>query len=102
MLLFHEIAERFQFWLCTDQWNLAKGLPEDIFRNIFVYSYTGASGSVVAKELCYKPEGRGFETQWGQLISSIYLILPAALGPAVYSASNRNECQEQKNNIFGE
>jgi hypothetical protein len=33
---------------------------------------------------------------------SIYLILPAALGPGVYSASNRNEYQKQKNNVFGE
>jgi hypothetical protein len=31
---------------------------------------------------------------------SMYLILPAALGPEVYSASNRNE--KQKNNISGE
>jgi hypothetical protein len=29
----------------------------------------------------------------------IYLILPAALGPGVYSASNRNEYQKQENNI---
>jgi hypothetical protein len=29
---------------------------------------------------------------------SIFLILPAALGPVVYSASNRNEYQKQKNN----
>jgi hypothetical protein len=28
---------------------------------------------------------------------SIYLILPAAQGPGVYSASNRNEYQKQKN-----
>jgi hypothetical protein len=33
---------------------------------------------------------------------SIYLILPAALGPEVYSASNRNEYQKQENNISGE
>jgi hypothetical protein len=33
---------------------------------------------------------------------SIYLILPAALGPGVYSASNRNEYQNQKNNVSGE
>jgi hypothetical protein len=33
---------------------------------------------------------------------SIYLTLPAALGPEVYSASNRNEYQEQKNNVSGE
>jgi hypothetical protein len=33
---------------------------------------------------------------------SIYLILPAALDPGVYSASNRNEYQKQKNNVSGE
>jgi hypothetical protein len=33
---------------------------------------------------------------------SIYLILPAALGLGVYSASNRNEYQKQKNNVSGE
>jgi hypothetical protein len=32
----------------------------------------------------------------------IYLILPAALGLGVYSASNRNVYKKQKNNIFGE
>jgi hypothetical protein len=33
----------------------------------------------------------------------IYLILPAALVPAVYSASNRNEYQKHKNNnVYGE
>jgi hypothetical protein len=30
---------------------------------------------------------------------SIYLILPAALSSGVYSASNRNEYQKQKNNV---
>jgi hypothetical protein len=33
---------------------------------------------------------------------SIYLILPVALGPGVYSASNRNEYQKHKNNVSGE
>jgi hypothetical protein len=32
---------------------------------------------------------------------SIYLILPATLGPGVYSASNRNKSQKQINNISG-
>jgi hypothetical protein len=32
----------------------------------------------------------------------MYLILPAALGPRIYSASNRNEYQNQKNNVYGE
>jgi hypothetical protein len=36
-------------------------------------------------------------------IFSIYLILPAELGPGVHSASNRNEYQKQKNNnVSGE
>jgi hypothetical protein len=32
---------------------------------------------------------------------SIYQILPAALGPGVYTASNINEYQKQKNNVSG-
>jgi hypothetical protein len=31
----------------------------------------------------------------------MYLILPAAVGPGVYSASNRNEYQEQKVMFLG-
>jgi hypothetical protein len=33
---------------------------------------------------------------------SVYLILPAALGPGVYSVSNRNEYQKQDKNVSGE
>jgi hypothetical protein len=65
-----------------------------------VYGKVGASSSVVDKALYYKPEGRGFETRWGELIFSIYLILPAALSPGIDSASNKNEYQKQKNNVF--
>jgi hypothetical protein len=43
--------------------------------------------------LCYKPEGSGFETSWGESIFSIYLILPSALEPGVHTASNINEYQ---------
>jgi hypothetical protein len=57
----------------------------------------GAHGIVVVEALCYKPEGRGFQTIRGEWIFAIYLILQAALGPGVYSASNRNEYQQQKN-----
>jgi hypothetical protein len=32
---------------------------------------------------------------------SIYLILPAALGRGIYSASNRNDYQKQKNVFLG-
>jgi hypothetical protein len=58
--------------------------------------------SILVKALCYKKEGRGFETRWGEVLFSIFLILPAALGPGVYSASNRNEHQKQKTNVCGE
>jgi hypothetical protein len=37
-----------------------------------------------------------------ELIFLIYLIIPAALGSGVYSASNRNEYQKHKNNVSGE
>jgi hypothetical protein len=61
-----------------------------------------ARSSILVKALCYKLEGRDFETRWGKYNFSIYLILPAALGPGVHSASNRNEYQKQKNNVSEE
>jgi hypothetical protein len=47
-------------------------------------------GSVVVEAPCYKPEGHGFETLWGEWIFPIYLIFPGALDPEVYSASTRS------------
>jgi hypothetical protein len=35
-------------------------------------------------------------------VNEFYLILPAALGKEIYSASNRNEYQKQKNNVSEE
>jgi hypothetical protein len=61
--------------------------------------WIGARGSVVVKALCYKPEGPGFETRRSERIFSIYLILPAALGPGVYSVPNKNGYQKQENNV---
>jgi hypothetical protein len=68
--------------------------PEFI-NNLNCDNMSGARSSIVVKAICYKPEGRGFNTQWGE-----FLNLPnplAALGPGVYSASNRNEYQNHKN-----
>jgi hypothetical protein len=50
----------------------------------------GTRGNGLVKALCYKPEGRGFETRLYDCNFSIYVGLPATLGPGVYSASNRN------------
>jgi hypothetical protein len=39
----------------------------------------------LAKALCYKQKGRGFETRWGNgILLSIYLILTATLGPGAH------------------
>jgi hypothetical protein len=58
----------------------------------------GRRRSVVVEALCYKPEGQRFETRRCKLFFfSIYLILPAALGPGDYEASHTNECQKQRN-----
>jgi hypothetical protein len=59
-------------------------------------------GSVVVEALCYEQEGRRFDSRKSNFFFPIYLILPAALGPEVHSASNRNEYQKQENNISGE
>jgi hypothetical protein len=59
-------------------------------------SVWGVPGGVVVKALCYKTEGRWFNSPSGNTIFSNYLILPAALGSGVYSASYRNEYQKQK------
>jgi hypothetical protein len=42
-----------------------------------------------------------FETRWGKLIYSVYLILPAALDPGVHSAPNRNEYEKRENKVCG-
>jgi hypothetical protein len=74
-----------------------------VYQCVYIYLYMflilRARGSVVVEALCYKPEDSGFETRWGEWLFQIYLILPAALGPGVYSASNRNEYQKRRNNI---
>jgi hypothetical protein len=57
---------------------------------------------VVVKAVCYKPKGHGFETRSGDFFFffPIYLILLAALGSGVYSASNLNEYQKQNRKCF--
>jgi hypothetical protein len=51
----------------------------------------------VVKALCYKSEGRGFETLRGDFLFN----LPIRSGRTrVYSASYINEYQKQKNNGF--
>jgi hypothetical protein len=61
----------------------------------FFLFYVGACGRAVV-------EARVRDQMRLMDFLSIYLILPAALGPGVYSASNRNEYQKQESNVSGE
>ena len=55
----------------------------------------GDRGSTVVKVLCYKSEGRWFDSSWCQLEFFIGIIsLRSPYGRGVNSASNRNEYQE--------
>jgi hypothetical protein len=56
----------------------------------------------IVKALCYNPKRPRSRPDEVNDIFSIFQILPAALGPRVYSASNRNEYLKQKNYISGE
>jgi hypothetical protein len=74
-----------------------------IFGTNFERIWPLSRGGVVVKALRYKPEGHGLETRSGEWFLSIYLILPAVLGPGVNLAANRNEYQKHKeNNVSGE
>jgi hypothetical protein len=74
------------------------GLCTKYVKRLCIYRYTnaGARRSALVKALCCKPQGRGFETRWGEWKFSVYIILPAPLNPGVYSACDRNEYHKQK------
>jgi hypothetical protein len=103
-------ARFFQSWaLCYAAWHRLRYMIINICVNILLLSWETLFKWALqiphmicdlpwlnyVKALRYKPEGRGFDTRWGDFY--IYLILPAALGPGVYLASNRNEYQKLKN-----
>jgi hypothetical protein len=54
----------------------------------------------MVRALCYKPKGGSSRPDEVDEFFPIYLILPAALGPGVYSAFNRNKYQKQKKKLF--
>jgi hypothetical protein len=63
---------------------------------MYLFLYSGAVGSIVVEALCYRSRV-GFPMKSLHFFL-IYLILPAALGPGDYAASNRNEYQNEKKN----
>jgi hypothetical protein len=56
-----------------------------------LHTWEATRSSVVLEALCYKPWRWWFDTRGDDCIVSVWLILPAALGPGVYSASDRNK-----------
>ena len=56
--------------------------------------YFGDRGSTVVKVLCYKSEGRWFDSRWYHWDFSLIYSFRSHYGPGVDSASNRNEYQE--------
>jgi hypothetical protein len=73
--------------------DLPKGQPMYIIKKL---------GSAVVKAYAASRKVTGSRPDEVSEFFPIYLILPAALGPGVHSASNRNEYQKQKNNVSGE
>jgi len=66
-------------------------------KNKFPRSITVHLGHAVAQlveALCYKPEGRGFDSRWCHWIFSLTQSFRTHYGPGVDSASNRNKYQE--------
>ena len=58
-----------------------------------LYNFLGDRGSTVVKVLCYKSEGRWFDSRWCRNFS-LAESFRSHYGPGVDSASNRNEYQE--------
>ena len=54
----------------------------------------GHAVAQLVEALCYKPEGRGFDSRWCHWIFSLTYSFRRHYGPGVDSASNRNEYQE--------
>jgi hypothetical protein len=50
----------------------------------------------LVKALCYRAGSCWFKIRSSEWLLSIFLILTAAIGPGVYSATNRNEYQNQE------
>ena len=57
-------------------------------------NYKGDRGVTVVKALCYKPEGRWFDSRWCHWNFSLTQSFRSHYGPGIDSASNRNEYQE--------
>jgi hypothetical protein len=58
------------------------------------YMYLGYAVAQLVEALCYKPEGRVFNSRWWNWNFSLTLSFRPHYGPGIDSSSNRNEYQE--------
>jgi hypothetical protein len=73
--------------MCVETLDKIKNIA-DKPRGLPLYKYIpGYAVAQLAESLCYKPEGRGFDSRWCQSFRPHY-------GPCADSAFNRNEYQE--------
>jgi hypothetical protein len=92
---------KWRYMVCSRAVGSVSILRPSLLYGFFPSGFYRQRCSVVVKALSYKLEGRWFVSQWGEYV---FFNLPnpsSALGPGVYPASNRNECQRQKNNFYG-
>jgi hypothetical protein len=62
--------------------------------NVQIYINYMHAVILLVEALCYKPEGRGFESRWGHWIFQAIESFQPHFDPVVDSASNRKEYQE--------
>ena len=79
-----------QFLLISSKWYLSFGFPINSLHTFPL----GDRVSTVVKVLCYKSEGRSFDSRWFHWNFSLTYSFRSHYGPEVESASNRNEYQE--------
>jgi hypothetical protein len=67
---------------------------------LFHYVSPGVRGSIVVKALCYKPEGRGFDSRWGEFLN---LLNPSGrIRPWPRPLTEMSTRNIKNNNVSGE
>ena len=79
-----------QFLLISSKCYLSFGFP---IKSLHTFPL-GDRGSTVVKVLCYKSEGRSFDSRWFHWNFSLTYSFRSHYVPGVDSTSNRNEYQE--------
>jgi hypothetical protein len=77
---------KYMHWQCANK----VYLRSSVFSS-YTYSWLVARDGVVVKALCYKPEGRGFDSRWCHRNFSVTYSFRSHYGPEIHSDSSRNK-----------